>query len=59
MEEDGPRRESIEVQQEKLRILLNLAELNRDQSSEAVAGARTKVLPSGEKRYRRGIGDVQ
>jgi two-component system, NarL family, sensor histidine kinase DegS len=42
------RRESIELQQEKLRILLNLAELNRDQSNEAVSGARTMVLPGGE-----------
>jgi two-component system sensor histidine kinase DegS len=39
------RRESIELQQEKLRILLNLAELNRDQSNESVANARTRVLP--------------
>lgn len=42
------RRESIEMQQDKLRILLNLAELNRDQSNEAQATARTKVLPGGE-----------
>jgi two-component system, NarL family, sensor histidine kinase DegS len=41
------RKESIEQQQDKLRILLNLAELNRDQSNEAAANPRTKVLPGG------------
>jgi two-component system, NarL family, sensor histidine kinase DegS len=39
------RRESIEAHQEKLRILLNLAEINRDQ--DANPNARTTVLAGG------------
>jgi two-component system sensor histidine kinase DegS len=41
------RQESIEQQQEKLRILLNLSEINRDQSNEATATSRTTALGSG------------
>ncbi|HEX5164461.1 MAG TPA: histidine kinase [Thermomicrobiales bacterium] len=39
------RRESIDTQQQKLRILLNLAEINREQSSDSVAtNSRTTTL---------------
>jgi two-component system sensor histidine kinase DegS len=42
------RRESIDTQQQKLRILLNLAEINRDQSSDVVASnSRTAALQGG------------
>ena len=42
------RRESIDTQQQKLRIMLNLAEMNRDQSSNAVVpNSRTTALPGG------------
>jgi len=42
------RRESIDAQQQKLRILLNLAEINRDQSSGTVAtNSRTTALQGG------------
>lgn len=41
------RRESIDQQQEKLRILLDLAEINREQSEEELQGGedRTRILP--------------
>jgi two-component system sensor histidine kinase DegS len=41
------RQESIEQQQQKLRILLNLAEINREQSHEAASGPKTVALGSG------------
>ena len=42
------RRESIDTQQQKLRILLNLAEINREQSGDAVAAnTRTTALQGG------------
>lgn len=42
------RREAIDTQQQKLRILLNLAEINRDQSGDAVASnSRTTTLQGG------------
>ncbi len=42
------RRESIDTQQQKLRILLNLAEINREQSGDVVAtNSRTTSLQGG------------
>lgn len=44
LEQLESRRESIVEQQEKLRILLNLAEINRGQGTEVLGDSRTKVL---------------
>jgi two-component system sensor histidine kinase DegS len=40
------RRDSIEAHQEKLRILLNLAEVNREQATDSTGNVRTKALQS-------------
>jgi two-component system sensor histidine kinase DegS len=52
------RSESIEHQQQKLRILLNLAEINREQSAEASANARTTVLAGGTTMLAGSIADL-
>ncbi|RIK39699.1 MAG: hypothetical protein DCC58_14910 [Chloroflexi bacterium] len=45
LEQLESRRESIVEQHEKLRILLNLAEINKGHGTEALGDSRTKVLP--------------
>lgn len=45
IEQLDARRQSISEQQEKLRILLDLAEINRDQDQESGQDDRTKILP--------------
>lgn len=47
------RREAIEAQHEKLRIMLNLAEINREHGTEILGEAKTRVLSNG-----RGAGDL-
>jgi two-component system sensor histidine kinase DegS len=44
LEQLDSRRESIVEQHEKLRILLNLAEINREKGTEVLGDSRTKVL---------------
>ena len=45
IEQLDARRQSITEQQEKLRILLDLAEINRDQDLETLNEDKTKILP--------------
>lgn len=56
IEQLDARRQSITDQQEKLRILLDLAEINRDQDLEALNEDRTKILPGT--RALNGSGDM-
>jgi len=57
LEQLDSRRESITTQQEKLRILLNLAEINREQGTEVLGDSRTKVL-SGTRTIQMGDRDM-
>jgi two-component system, NarL family, sensor histidine kinase DegS len=52
------RRDSIETHQEKLRLLLNLAEVNREQANEGPGGSRTVALASGTSILRDAVTDL-
>lgn len=52
------RRDSIESQQGKLRMLLNLAEVNRNQAEDVVSGARTTLISDGTSLLDSGSPDI-
>ena len=47
LEQLESRRENIQSQQERLRVLLNLAEISREQGTELLGDAKTKTLATG------------